>query len=452
MVKRMNRRQFLESSGKAALGVGLGAVVADALATPTYAQAAKTYRWNTVRVGMIGTGGMGMGNLHGFMGHDDVKVVAVCDVDENRLNNAVGAVDGKYGRKPMAVKDYRQILDRRDIDAVVISTPDHWHALPFINACEVGKDVFVEKPISHDIVEGQAMVAAAKHFQRVSQVNTWQRSVGFYRNVIDFVRSGKMGKVPICRAWVCGGAGVGKQKPQTPPKELDWDFWLGPAPWTEYRPNRCHGSFRWFFDYAAGMSGDWGVHMIDIALLAMNAWHPLEVSSYGGKLISGEDDDRDTPDTQITIYKFPNFVLQWEVHVGGEGLDGGGGHGTEFIGENGRLIVDRGGINWKPYGDHPGPEEAGKDQGPDQPSRWANSDHIQDFLDNIRSRGKCRSDIETMHWTTTACHLANLSYLIGRSVKWDGEKGQVVGDKKAMECQSYRRQYRKPWTLPMHKA
>lgn len=295
------------------------------------------------------------------------------------------------------------------------------------------------------------MVGAAKQFKRVTQINTWQRSVGFYQQAIDFVRSGGMGKVRICRAWVSGPAGLGKNPIKDPPANLDWDFWCGPAVRKPYHDTYHPGMWRLYYDYGTGMSGDWGVHLIDIALLAMNDWHPLEISALGGKLVCGQDDDRDTPDTLMTIYRFPNWVMNWEIKVGGEGLDGGGGHGTEFIGEKGKMIVDRSGIKWKPYGDHPGPQDAGKDQGGDKPSRWADSNHIRNFLDNIRTRGKCASDIESMYLTTTCCHLSNLSYQAERSIKWDGQKGVVVGDKKAMDYPAYRREYRKPWKLPVYK-
>ena len=451
MANNMNRREFLETSGKAALGVGIGLAVADALATPTYAQDKPVSANEKILIGCIGVGGMGSADMRGFMNRPDVEVVGVCDVDSNFLNGAVKAVEEKYGRKPIAVKDFRKLLENKDIDAVMIGTPDHWHALPFIMACEAGKDVFCEKPISHDIVEGQSMVGAAKYHKRVTQINTWQRSVGFFRQAIDFVQSGGMGKVRVCRTWVCGGAGIGKHPVKDPPPNLDWDFWCGPAPKVPYHDAIHPGAWRSYFDFGTGMSGDWGVHMIDIILLGMNEWHPLEVSSVGGKLVSGEDDDRTTPDTQMTVYKFPGWVMNWEVHVGGEGLDGGGGHGAEFIGEKGKMIVDRSGIKWTSYGGNPGPQDAGKDQGPDQPSRWSNMNHVGDFIDNMRTRGKCRSDIESMYYTTTCCHLANLSYQAGKSIKWDGEKGVVGGDKKAMECQAYRRAYRKPWKLPVYK-
>jgi len=451
MTPRMNRREFMETSGKAALGVGLGSIVAGALATPARAQEKKVSANDKIVMGAIGVGGMGRGNMHGFMGRDDVEVVAVCDVDHSSLKRAAVDVYKKYKKQPLAVKDFRYILDRKDIDAVIIGTPDHWHALPFIMACEAGKDVFCEKPISHDIVEGQCMVGAAKRFGRVSQINVWQRSVGFFRQAIDFARSGKMGKIAVCRAWVCGPAGLGKNAIKDPPANLDWDFWCGPAPKVPYHDTYHPGMWRLYYDFGTGMSGDWGVHMIDIVLLGMNAKHPLEVAAYGGKLRCAPDDDRDSPDTMISSIKFPDWVMQWEIHVGGEGLDGGGGHGSEFIGENGKMIVDRSGIKWTPYGDHPGPEDANKNQGGDRPDRWTNSDHMGEFLTNVRTRGKCCADVESVYYTTACCHLTNASYQIGRSIKWDGENGVIVGDKKAMEARAFQREYRKPWKLPKYK-
>lgn len=451
MTNRMNRREFLETGGKAALGVGIGMTVANALATPARAQDKPVGANDKILMGAIGVGGMGMGNMHAFMNQPGVEVVAVCDVDSNNLNNAANAVEGKYGRKPKAVKDFREVLDMKEIDAVMIGTPDHWHALPFITACEAGKDVFCEKPISHDIREGRMMVGAARRFGRVSQINTWQRSVGFFRQAIDFVRSGGMGKVRVCRAWVNGPGGLGKNPIKDPPANLDWDFWCGPAPKNPYHDTYHPGMWRLYYDYGTGMSGDWGVHMIDIILLGMNATSPLEVASVGGKLFCAPDDDRDSPDTMMAVYRFPGWVMNWEIKCGGEGLDGSKvGHGAEFIGEKGKMIVTREGINWSPYGDNPGPQDAGVNQGGDAPNRWSDANHIGDFLENIKTRGKCRSDIESMYYTTTACHLSNLSYQAGRSIKWDGAKGVVIGDDKAMECRAYKTNYRKPWKLPKY--
>jgi predicted dehydrogenase len=440
MRHEISRREFLARTGKTA-AVGFG--VTAGLSRAGRASAARADRIiganDRIRMALIGCGGMGRANMGAFMRHDDVEIIGVCDVDSRHLDQAAADVERKYSRKPVAHKDFRKILELRDLDAVIIGTPDHWHALPMISACEAGKDVYVEKPISHDIVEGRAMVNAAKKHNRVVQVGTWQRSTQHFVDAIDTVRSGKLGKVSVCRAWILGGGGVGRQPPQAPPPELDWDFWLGPAPKVAYRPNRCHGTFRWFYDYAGGMAGDWGVHMMDIAFLGMNQWHPLSVASVGGKIISGPDDDRDTPDTQMAIYQFPNFVMNWEVHVGSPGLDGGGDHGTEFIGSEATLLVDRGG--WRVTG------KDGKER-EKTPSETRVNDHWSNFLDCMRSRKQPRSDIETMHFTTTACHLANLAYRTGKRVEWDGTREVVTNDRSMMRDQCYRREYRKPWSLP----
>jgi len=439
---RMSRREFLETSGRTALGVGLGAMVAGAAAQRAQAAPRKVGANDKVIVGCIGMGGMGMGNMGSFLGQPDVEVIAVCDVDSGRLASAAAEVEKKTGKRPQEIHDFRKLLEIKEIDAVSIATPDHWHALPMMMAAEAGKDVYLEKPISHDLTEAKSMVAAAKKFGTVVQCGTWQRSVQHFVDCNSFIHSGKLGKIRVCRAWTLGGGGAGKVKPTDPPKELDYDFWVGPARFEPYRPNACHGAFRWFFNYAAGLTGDWGAHMLDTVLQGMRDWHPLEVASYGGKLVAGEDDDRTTPDTQIAIFRFPDWLLQWEIHVGDPGLDGGGHHGAEFIGDNGILRVDRGGINYTPKGD-------AQKEGPTTVDKLP-SDHWRNFLDCVKSRELPRSDIYSMAHSNALCHLANLTYLIGRSVKWDGQKQEVVGDKNAMECQSYYREYRKPWKLPRY--
>lgn len=392
-------------------------------------------------VGLIGVGGMGGNNLRGFMGQPDVEVAAVCDVDADMLGKAIVDVKNKYGRKPRAFTDFRHLLDRKEIDAVVISTPDHWHAIPFIMACEAGKDIFSEKPMSHSIVEARSMLGAARRFKPVVQINTIQRSGANFRDAIDFIRAGGLGKVRVCRAWICGKGGIGKNPIKEPPANLDWDMWLGPSAKAPYHDRIHPYDWRNYLQWGTGDSGNWGAHHIDIVLLGMNEWHPLEVSSVGGGLFRDPSDDRNTPDMLITAYRFPSFVLQWETHNGREGLDGGGGGGCEFIGEKGKLIVERGRTRWSPYGDHPGPE-----------SKNDAASHVRDFLDNVKSRGTCRSDIETTYCTTVCCCLSNLTYTCGKSVKWDGAKGEVVGDRKAMENMFYRREYRKPWELPIYRV
>lgn len=436
MEKRLSRRDFLEKAGKAAVGAGLALSATHYLRTGVAAEGESPNEKLTI--GLIGCGGQGTGVMQGFFGHPEVAgVAAVCDADNGHAERAASIAEKKYSKRPKVFKDFRELLDIKDTDAVIIATPDHWHALPFIRACEAGKDIYLEKPISHNIVEARSMLAAAKKFKRVVQVGTWQRSVQHFMDAIDFVRSGKLGKISVCRAWTLGNAGLGRQQSSNPPLGLDWDLWLGPAPYTEFRPNRCHGTWRWFFEYGTGMTGDWGVHMMDIVLLGMQVKSPLEVASYGGKFIAGQEDDRTTPDTQMVIYKFPNFVLNWEVHVGPPGLDGGGSHGAEFLGQRGWLIVDR--ERWTVDGTRERPSTL-------NPA----GDHTANFLECIKTRKEARSDIESMYYTTVLCHLGNIAYRVGRSIKWDGQKGVIVGDKDAMQCEQYRREYRKPWELPSY--
>ncbi len=430
----ISRREFLDKSGKAALGLAAASVIAG----PAFAQNTSTSANEKIVIGAIGMGGMGMHNMNQFLNMPDVEVAAVCDVDSGRMNHAAAEVEKRKGKKPAAFADFRKILEMKDVDAVLVSTPDHWHALPVILACEAGKDSYVEKPIGHDIVEGMAMVGAAKKYGRVVQVGTWQRSVQHYDDAMRFVQGGGVGKINIVRAWTCSGVGAGKHKVCPAPKEVDWNFWVGPAAWVPFKPCYHPGHFRWFYNFAAGLTGDWGVHMLDTVGTFMGEWHPREVASYGGKLVQ-PDDDRDTPDTQIAIFRFPDWILQWEIHVHGPGLDGGGGHGAEFIGDKGVLRIDRDGWHF----------DKGKENGPKTVEKLP-TDHWQDFIHCMRTREKPRSDIESMHYSTNLCHLANAAYIMGRSLKWDGKKQEFIGDKDAMRCQSYIREYRKPWTLPRH--
>jgi predicted dehydrogenase len=436
MEKDVTRRDFLASTGA---GIGAGAIAS--LGAPAIGRALGTAN-DRIVLGLIGCGGQGRHDMNCFMGLPEVEVAAVCDVDEGHLGEAARQVEKKYGTPPKTFKDFRKLLEMKDVHAVIVGTPDHWHALPTIAACEAGKDVYVEKPLSHDIAESRAMVSAAKRFGRVVQAGTQQRSDQQFADAIEFVRSGKLGKISVCRAWiVVNGHTVGRQKPKDPPKELDWDFWVGPAALEPYQENKGHWSWRWFFNTGGGWATDWGVHMIDIVLLGMRAGQPLEVSSAGGKIVA--DDDATTPDTMVSVLKYPNFVMTWELRQGNaRGLDGGANHGSEFIGTNGTLIVDRGRCQIFPEGDRKLDAPPKVDLG--------GKYHFANFLECMRTRGKPRSDIESMHDTTVTCHLTNLSYLAGRSIRWDPAKEVVVGDEAAMRLGSYAREYRAPWKLPRY--
>ena len=408
-----------------------------------------------VNIALIGCGGQGMANLNTFMNRPDINVVAVCDPDAKHMARAALTVEDKTEKAPAQIKDFRKLLERKDIDAVIVGTPDHWHALATITACLEGKDVFCEKPISHNIVEGRRMVDIAQKQKRVIQVGTWQRSQQPFLDAIAYVRSGKLGKINVCRAWKIqdpSAAVQGHQAPKAPPAELDYDLWVGPAEMVPYQENRCHYKFRWYFNFAAGMTGDWGVHMIDPVLQGMSKTNeisvmPTKVMSLGGKLYTGPDDDRTTPDTMVTLLEFPDFLMQWEVHVGDQavGLEGGKDHGALFIGSEGRVLVDRSGWSIFDAKGKPVEKPAPIDRGERMNGLPA---HVGDFVGAIKSRGNTRSNLPSMHQTTTVCHLANLAYQAQGVIHWDAAKEIVTNDKKAMNLLSYQRTYRKPWSLP----
>ncbi|MEQ1935611.1 MAG: Gfo/Idh/MocA family oxidoreductase [Fimbriimonadaceae bacterium] len=311
----ISRRKFIQRSATAAAGLGLGvSALASESATSKRMQGAN----DKIVFGLIGCGGMGMANANNFMGHPDVEIAAVCDVDTARMPGDVKKIEEKYGRRPEIFRDYRKMLERKDIDAIIVGSPDHWHALNLIHACEAGKDVYCEKPISYSIQEAKAMTAAQDHFKRVVQVGTWQRSDREFTDAIAYVRSGKLGKIVHCRAWIADGTRIGKRRVSTPPTSLDYDMWIGPAKMVPYQDNRVHWNWRWVLNTGGGLTTDWGVHMMDIALLGMSSGQdlvmPNKVTATGGNwAITG--DDRDAPDTIEALLTFnnPDFAMTWSV-------------------------------------------------------------------------------------------------------------------------------------------
>ncbi len=431
--REINRRSF----NKAAMASGAGLVTMAKTVSPPSVLGAN----EKIRIGAIGLRYRGTTVSREFLKLKDVEVTHCCDIDEREIGKFKKLLDDTYGIDVKTYPDFRKMIDQKEIDAVLIATPDHWHALPFIYACKAGKDVFVEKPLCHNIAEGGAMINATKKYNRVVQVGTWQRSVQHFQDAIDFVRSGKLGDISLCRAFrVRNSEGIGHRPPTEPPDGFDWDFWLGPAPYTPYRTNRNHFDWRWYFDYAGGETADHGAHMLDITCYAMGDWDPIEVSSFGGQYVI--DDDRDTPDTQTAIFRFKNFVLTWEVRWGnGRPVDGfSSGLGSEWIGRNGTLGVNR--SKWEFF-----PENKDFEEKP-QTINEIKTNHFQNFIDCVRSRHTPRSDIESSHKTAVLCHLANIAYRTGKKLKWDADREIIINEPDAMNCPHYRREYRAPWNLP----
>jgi predicted dehydrogenase len=396
-----------------------------------------------LRLGLIGCGGMGAANMRNLMAFDDVEVAALCDVDDNRATNDIADVEKKYGRKPDFYKDYRKILDRKDIDAVIVGTPDHWHALNLIHAVEAGKDAYCEKPLSHHITEALSMAAAVRHHQKIVQCGTWQRSTKEFTDAIDYIRTGKLGKIVLCRAWINDGTRVGKQKTSPVPAGLDYDMWVGPSEFVPYQSNRCHWNWRWFMNFGGGLSTDWGVHMMDIALLAMSKDQdlvmPTSVSSVGGQWAL-LDDDRDAPDTMEAIYRFkdPDFAMHWSINRDHPGKEG---HGTEFVSADGRTLrCWRGG--WVVL--DPAGKEIPKVEAEAPPSHWRN------FVDCVKTRTQPRAKLESVAQTTIVCHLANAAMYAGETLHWDNQKLDLIG-KAGRSTHSYSRGYRKGYKMPVYR-
>jgi predicted dehydrogenase len=373
-----------------------------------------------VTVALVGCGGMGRANLHDFMRLPEFEIVGLCDVDPTHIKDAMNDVQ-KANRptdKIQTEKDFRKIVERKDIDAVIVGTPDHWHAYVLIAACANNKDVYCEKPLSHNIVEGRTMVNAARRNKRVVQIGTQQRSGQHFQDAVRFVQSGKLGNITFCRTWITNRSPA-NDIPNAPdggeaPHGADYDMWLGPAPKRPFNQNRWHHHFRWFFDYGNGLCNDWGVHLNDIILWGMKVSAPLSVSAVGG-VKQEMRDNSDTPDTLDVYYEYPGFTHIYTVRRG-RTLFGfyNKSHGMEFQGTNGTLTVDRGGWFITPSGSQLTAERHG---GFDD--HFA---HVKNFLHCVRNRSeKTASDIEEMHRATTTAHLANISFKIQRRVYWDAE-------------------------------
>lgn len=397
-----------------------------------------------VQLGIIGAGDRGTDVWTRFLKQPDVAPVAVCDVFEPYLNRGAGVAE-KAGGKVVKHEDFRRLLEMKMVDAVIVGTPDHWHALNTILACEAGKDVYCEKPLSLTISEGRKMVEAARKNKRVVQTGSQQRSGPHYIQAVKLIQEGGIGTVHKISVGYTRNAMPGFKpeeilgKSMECPKGLNWDMWLGPAPSVPYDPFRCHYHFRWFWDYSGGQMTNWGAHNLDIARWALKATGPTAVTAFGGRYAI--KDGGQTPDVQEVLYNFPDAVVSWtgrEVNrTRDEYLVFHGTKGTLSIMRNGFTIAPE---TWRKR-DKPEvePMEVKGDQNESQ------NLHVRNFLECLKSRQKPAADVEEGHLTAVMCHLGNIATRLGRSLKWDGAKETFIGDREAVAMLS--RPYRKPWKL-----
>jgi len=444
---RKTRRQFLQRSAAGLAAVSATATGAATLEAASQDRVAGANR--RVRVALIGCGGMGNGDLRDFL-RAGAQLVALCDVDDDQTAKTRASVEQRFSQKPeLVTRDFRRVLDRKDIDAVIVATPDHWHALPTVLACQSGKDVYVEKPLALTIGEGRVMVDTARRTKRVVQMGTQQRSATHFAEAVEYVKSGKLGKIRLVKTWAYQDwmGNIPVVPDSAPPSTVDYDMWLGPAPKRPFNKNRFHFNFRWYYDYSGGLMTDWGAHMIDIANWGMDVKAPRAAMSIGGKF-GFPDDAEETPDTQQALWEFDGFSMIWEhataVGQGPYMRD----HGVAFHGNNGVLVVDRGGWEVLPETETKKGRKTYRMAG--EPHRGVGGQdyhlmHVQNFLDCMDSRQAPRSDVEIGHNSMIACHLGNIAFRLGRRVSWDVDKEQIAGDPEAQKLVT--KTYRAPWTL-----
>jgi predicted dehydrogenase len=451
MTTPIDRRTF--TTGAAALGA-----LAALHASPLSVLGAN----DRVRLGFIGVGNRGDQLLDAFLVHKDAEIVALCDVYQPYLD----AARKKVGGEPKCYHDYRQLLDQKDIDAVVIATPDHWHALQFVAACRAGKDVYVEKPLSLTIGEGQKMAAVAKETQRVTQVGLHRRSSANITEAVKLVRDGAIGKVTVAKCYHLRNEsplGIGKPADCDPPPGLDWEMWLGPAPKVPYNPNRCLYKFRWFSDYSGGQLTNFGTHYLDVIQWALGHDAPRGVFALGGKY--AVEDNRDIPDTMEVVWEYDGGTLVTMSQYNASASPGNPTPGweLELRGTKGTLLMQEGrGFQVIPEKvrtqELPALSPLARKENAEQSravrqamepisskGNAETADHARNFLDCVRSRKPTNCPVEVGHRSTSATLLAKIALRRGRYLTWDAKQERVTNDDEANRLLNY--EYRAPWRL-----
>jgi predicted dehydrogenase len=413
----------------------LGTVAASAFAGPVGPS-------DRILVGMIGVGGQGTSRLRAFLKQPDVRVVAICDVDQRHADRAAEIVRDAQGDAPQKFNDFRRLLDRKDLDVVAVVTPDHWHAIPTIHAFEAGKDVFVEKPLSYSVAEGRAMADASLNHKRVTQMgNHIHNDLPNYRRVVEQVRSGKLGRITRVHAWKASPTTPFKtEEPVSgPPPGFNYDFWEGPAPRHAYDPMRSHFFFRYFWDYSGGMFIDFWCHISDVVYWALDLKAPLSVSSSGGRYFI--NDQTETPDVMEAVFEYPGLLYTFSLRQTPlPGYEHMGAIGCVFEGTEATLVTNYSThevyVGGQRVDDFPHPEITI----PDSPG------HIREFLDAVKSRNlETTCNLRYGHRLSKAGLLANIAYRTGERIYWDDDRERVKSNSKAE--QYVHRRFHKPWGL-----
>jgi predicted dehydrogenase len=419
-----HRRDFLRISVAAASGLS-------ALTNTSAAQNPN----DRIVLAIMGLRGRGKEHIHQFSKFDDVEIAYLVDPDENVVPAALKALDRSQKKAPKVEKDIRRVLEDKNVTALTVAAPDHWHALATIWGCQAGKHVYCEKPVSHNIIEGRRMVEAARKHNRIVQAGMQRRSGLHFASAREFLRSGKLGKVPFVQTWIAGNRKSIGHKPDGPvPAGVDYDLWLGPAPERPFNPNRFHYNWHWNWDFGSGEIGNNGIHVIDIARYLLDLDAPTRITSGGGKYFY--DDDQQTPDTMVTTFDFPHTALVWEHRIWSPTNLEGDPASITLFGEKGTLIFDKKG--WHVRDGVEASDRVHPDQGMERL-------HFRNFLDCVKSGKLPNGDIEEGHKSTRLCHLGNIAFRVGRVLHFDQKSETLTGDPEANELLG--RTCRKPFEV-----
>jgi predicted dehydrogenase len=437
-MEEINRRSFVKKSGAVAVTTLAASMIPWSVSCSSPS--------DRIGIALIGCRSMGFTDLKAFLDEENVDCIAMCDVDKKILEERASEVEKLKSKRPQTFTDFRKVLELKEVNAVIIGTPDHWHAIIMMMALEAGKHVYVEKPMGHSIEECLMMVkAAAKYPKQLVQVGMWQRSSKHWFDASDYVRSGKLGDVNLVRAWIYKGMGepVPAQPDSEAPDYVDYNMWLGPAPKRPFNKNRFHYDFRWYWDYAGGAMTDWGVHLLDFAIYGMNAGYPESVSPGGGNFLNKVVIE--TPDIQQALYNYPTHTMIWECglipRLGPYGMH----HGVSFTGTKGTLIVSRNG--WMVNS-----ESSNKDSKKFiadvalQPAIGGLKEHVQNFLNGIRKGEKLNAPVEVGAKTAIISEMGNIAYRAGNLLHWDSVNMKFAEE----DANKFTKlTYREPWKLPV---
>lgn len=430
------RRDFIKSMGLlTAAGLAAPSVLAE-----EYKRGMMVGANDRINVALIGCRNMGWSNLNDFLIHPNVDCIALCDVDRGILEGRASELEKWRNRKPEIYSDYRKLLERKDVDAVIIGTPDHWHCLQMVDACAAGKDVYVEKPLANSIAECDVMVAAARRYERVVQVGQQQRSGNHWHEMKKYIDSGKLGHIAKVNVWGnFAYAAILNPVPDSPvPAGVDFDLWLGPAPQRTFNERRFHGSWRMFWDYGGGLLTDWGVHLLDMALWGMNVTGmPKRVMATGGNFAYPRN-YAETFDTLTVFYEFDDFTIQWS-NVAVESGPYGRNYGLEFVGTNGTLVANR--ESWEVY-----PYQNRTESAKCMPNYQDHKDHVTNFLESLVTRNwNTACTVANGSLCAKYAHLGNISARVKEALVYDDVK-KTFHHKAADRL--IHPEYRKGWNFP----